>query len=300
MIKQIREEEEKRWLEIKNNANVEELKKYYAELYNAIELLIKSDKLKSLLVLGKSGLGKTFNTKLFLSEFLGLNDIISISGHITPRQLFETLSDNNKNKVIILDDISEILKNNISYNLLLQALDLNKNQISWETKNGREVVDFNSKIVIIANKVNNCDALKSRCLNVELNFDYNTILEIMLLIAKQKHPKITTEKRIELIEWLKQHTTKATTNFDLRTQMILEEAYLHLQNWENFMINYLKENEILRLVIEIENLSNLNEKAKAQIFREETGYSVIYFKKLKSKLGLTNQKFNSWGKNVSI
>jgi len=77
-----------------------------------------------IIVTGTPGVGKTYTTLDVLENYLGKkldSDYVSVTGTISPIELFKTLHDN-RDKTIILDDCDAVFKNQDSVNMLKGAL----------------------------------------------------------------------------------------------------------------------------------------------------------------------------------
>ena len=101
-----------------------ELEKHYKDLYDMVEVLVKSKNIHGLIVYGSAGLGKTFNViyKLEKMKEEGHNiEYELITGHITALQLYQLLYQN-KEKIVVIDDIADIFKDDTAKGILLSAL----------------------------------------------------------------------------------------------------------------------------------------------------------------------------------
>jgi hypothetical protein len=107
--------------------------------FEALNLLsdgVINGNLRSLIVSGAAGVGKSFTLEEKLNAALGANklgQVTAIKGTISPIGLYMTLWENNKKgDVIVLDDIDSIYQDEEALNLLKGALDSNgRRVISW-------------------------------------------------------------------------------------------------------------------------------------------------------------------------
>ena len=95
------------------------------------------------------------------------------------------------------------------------------------------------------------EAVESRVLNHELNFDYPTKIKIIFELVKQDYDGVELEQRQAIAEWLKDHTSPATKNLNLRLLFTCYEMYLYdKKTWKNYALKLMKTNKEFELVIQ--------------------------------------------------
>jgi len=281
-------EELEKWKEEKINEirkeSVKEIESYFENLYRYIEILLKSKNIKGLIVVGKRGMGKTFNTIKKLKD-LGINFEI-IRGHITPYELFNFLFENSE-KLIVLDDIINLFDDDEILTMLLGALDKN-NTIKWVSKNERKEFVFNGKIIILTNKLKIDDdyleALKDRSYLLKLNFKNHEIIEMLYILARKRNIPL------EVVDFIKEMEKVSLKNLSLRLLDKIYEIYKHAQdNWQELAKLILEYDENLEIVYELIK-SGMSVKEQVKEFIERTGLSrrtyFYYKKKVKSCISL--------------
>lgn len=105
------------------------------ETYNNLQLLVTGvaeNKIRSLIVSGAAGVGKSYETKQTL-EAHGKSDYVFVNGYLKNSGLFKLLYDNRfENQVVIIDDSDKILTEMDSISMLKNALELKQTRtISW-------------------------------------------------------------------------------------------------------------------------------------------------------------------------
>ncbi|MBI3860967.1 MAG: hypothetical protein HY290_03645 [Planctomycetia bacterium] len=106
-----------------------------------------------LYLFGRAGTSKTYTVRSTLDK-LGVSYAFA-SGHLTPIGLFELISEN-RDRVIVLDDITSIFGQPIALQLLLSAIGNPHNgshtrTIRYKTAKGDRLVHFTGGIIAIAN-----------------------------------------------------------------------------------------------------------------------------------------------------
>ena len=266
-----------------------ELEKHYKDLYDMVEVLVKSKNIHGLIVYGSAGLGKTFNViyKLEKMKEEGHNiEYELITGHITALQLYQLLYQN-KEKIVVIDDIADIFKDDTAKGILLSALwgVNNKRIIRYYSTSSKlkapSLFEFKGKIIFITNELKGFKALKSRCFKFNLEFDNDTILKIMYELAKKKNVDF------EVVDFIKEEVDKnKSIKLNLRIFEQAKEFWMHSKDWKRLLrlellLNY---NKGYRIVSELVARDDLTEKEKVRVFMEETGLSRATYFRYKDKL----------------
>ena len=252
-IKQIDEDRS-----IRDNPNIVDMREEYHNLFDLVSM-VKDGYSKTLFVIGTAGLGKTEQICKWLSGV----GAIRISGHITPKKLYETLWKNREGKILFFDDTESMLANQTTIVLLKQALDTSSKRIvSWDSNSGNlpKSFEFSSRVIFCLNMTptdNGFDTILNRADKIILHFPQDKIINMMSKIAvkdrKVNGKIITAEERLKLVEWLKSRVDASVESFSLRTQNKLENYFAYSPDkWETLAIDMLnKKDEKIALLLSI-------------------------------------------------
>jgi len=294
---QIAMEKEREYIEEQLTKGLEEIKKsttpqldkYYWELNKFVEILVKSD-IHSLFLIGKTAMGKTFNTIRTLAK-QGVK-FKYVVGNISPLEMYHVLY-NNRKGVLLFDDTQALIENKASMSVLLSALwSATKHRIvEWRTTSKKlkapPFYEFEGKIIFTLNEVPDNEGIRtllSRCFTYEMNFDYGTILKIMLEIAKIPDNDMSKEERFNIVDFIKENTCEATRDFNLRLQKKIETIYkFEKEKWKDLALKIIKPDVDLLIIKQLMESTTVV-KAQANKFIELTGKSRRTFFRYKEKL----------------
>lgn len=160
-------------------------------MYEKVVTLASRQRVKSLVVLGQPGLGKSYTIDMvFKQEGMTPDaDFIEVKGHSTPFDLYKTLFDY-KDHVVVFDDCDSVLKDATSTNILKAVLDTTgKRRVSWKSK-ALEVSSypdsfaFNGTVIFVSNM--SLDKIPrpliSRSVCIDLYMDKSEIIERMKML----------------------------------------------------------------------------------------------------------------------
>ena len=284
MIKKIKESK---------NSNLD---KYFRPLIELVKVVVKGEEF-GLIIYGDGGLGKTYSVLKAMSE-LNLEygtEFIYVNSYVTPLELYNLLWEHN-GKVIILDDVEKLLKDEKTIGILKACLEANlsnKRIVSYFSTTNKldapEQFEFEGKLIIIMNEIKNSkksvESLISRVLTYELNFNYHERIQIMYELAKELNIPF------ELVDFVKENVTPANTNLNLRTLKHLYNIYSYYkangnqEKWKELAKTFLMQGEdkVLKVVWELMN-SNMPVKEQVKVFLERTGMSRRTYFRYKAKL----------------
>jgi hypothetical protein len=261
-----------------------ELEKLYHTPIKYIEM-VASGNAKGLLLFGESSLGKSYRVKKVLKDSK-VKDYIFVSGHITPKKFYEKLYQA-KDSLVIFDDV-DILGNLIILNMIKACLNENSNNVvEYHTSAKMDIPNsfvFNGRVIILLNDIpkrnEHLKAVESRVLKYHLKFTREEILKIIFEIAhKFEIDGTSVDERIMIAKWLKDSTTRATKNLNIRLYLQAVEFYKYDKlNWEELAREQIITDEIAELIIQ-----GLDKDK----WVEETGLSPATYKRIKKDLGLT-------------
>lgn len=191
-----------------------------------------------LICIGEAGIGKSFTILKTLKE--SKKEFVYSSGFTTPLELYNFLYEQN-GKVIYLDDTKNILRNEISLELLKSALfsPAEKRIIRYSTtssklKNPHQFI-FNGKIILAINNLTekqneDLKAVLDRVLFYNLKFNYQEKMLIIADLIKLPYKELLEQDRKFIFNWIKENTSEATLNFSFRLLFKLFEIFRYDKN----------------------------------------------------------------------
>ncbi len=244
---------------------------------------------RGFLLYGNAGLGKTYS---IIKAFREVNKkFVMLSGHITSMELYHFLFEHRKEN-ILLDDVN-ILDNEQNLNMLKACLNDNSKIVQYHTSSKRLRVPnkflFEGTIITILNHIpkNNesLKAVESRILNYNLIMDYKTKIKILYELSKQNYKNLQKEERSEIAKWIKQNTSPATENLNLRLLFTCYEIFrFDKDNWKKLASKLIVNDEDLQLIVK-----GLTEKEWCEI----SGRHRSTYYRLRDKLNLPKWKRKS-------
>ena len=129
------------------------------EVLNEMTSAVANGFARAFIVSGPAGLGKSYEIEKGLRQYVGVDKLTFIKGHVSPMGLYKLLYENcHKGQVLVFDDADSIFDNELSLNLLKGACDTTEvRNISWNSSSAereempREFV-YDGTIVYITNK----------------------------------------------------------------------------------------------------------------------------------------------------
>ena len=257
-LKQEAEQSEKEFdmsISLVKSNNSEVLERLYKIPRHYVKSVIKGQTL-SLILLGKQARGKSY-----LAIETMNNEKANYryhSGFTSPMALYKLLYENKGKDVInIFDDTNSLMTNNQALPIMLNALhsinDMRK--IMWNTTSSKLDVpttfNYEARTILITNVLpNNLNStlISSRCLCYEFKPTNKELLMMMYEIAKTDSD-IPKEKRIEIVDFMKDYADGTCLNFDLRTQKHIENLYRYdKDNWRDLANPLLSKNREMVLL----------------------------------------------------
>ena len=228
---------------IKNSKNPT-LDNYYMELRTFVRAVVTGDKVHSLFIVGEPGLGKTYQ---IIQELINHGkEFVVIQGNITPLQLYNKFC-GKPDAIFVLDDTLPMIHNRQILALLYSAMwsPEGDRQIEWQSTTNKvnmEQAVFRGKIIFVLNQVprENIEirTLMSRCLSYTVRFNYQQKMEIIYALAKivGKNEE-EAKKNVELVNWIKAHTSEATSDLSLRTFFKVKQLVDTTKDWERMVLS---------------------------------------------------------------
>lgn len=240
---------------------IEEMKARINKRFNVMSLMTKgliNGSIRSLIISGAAGIGKTFTLDRDLNEAAENGEIeyVSANGKLSGIGLYERLWETKeKGSVLLLDDI-DIFSNEDVLNLLKAALDSGeKRKVCWGTatdyleKQGIEKeFEYEGTVVFITNTDIDAEiqratkiaphlmALVSRSVYLDLGVHSNEeimirVEDVILSTTMLQNVGISDAQAFEVLEWMKKNV-KRLRNVSLRTASYLAQFILTDEtNW---------------------------------------------------------------------
>lgn len=210
---------------------------------DATVTLVAQGHAPSCLILGSGGLGKTHSVKSVLRE-LNLQPDTNyrlIKGNATARGLYDALNTYN-GELLIFDDCDSVLDDKIAKNILKGALDsYDQRVVSWFNGEGLESFIFTGRIVFISNKDREQidQALRSRCLTVDLTLTVEERLQRMEQILPNFLPEVDMELKTQALGLIREYLYNIN-NLTLRTlRDVITCASAHKNGWERLALYHM-------------------------------------------------------------
>jgi len=209
--------------------------------------------------------------------------------------LYKLLYENKSEDIInVFDDTQGLINNKEALPIMLNALYsiASKREIMWNTTSSKlnnipTRFIYEAKTILIGNKLPkniNSTLISSRCLTYEFNPTNKELLAMMYEIAKQKSD-IPQEKRLEIVDFIKDYADGTCKNFDLRVQKHIENLYRYdNENWKELAIPLLNKDEELVLLKQLLKESITISEAERKYCQEVSCCRKTFYNKKKELL----------------
>jgi hypothetical protein len=243
-------------------------KDYFFKMKQYVSMVAKKHT-NNLIITGVGGIGKSYQVIQRIKE-LGLKeneDYITINGYMTPLKFYERLYEN-RDKLVILDDVAGLLNNLINVAILKGMM--------WEMGNNKRIVTYNSstaqlqyvgkfeftgQLIVILNKIDkekdvHTKALLSRAIHYTLEFAFKDIKEILRQISKSiRYKNISIESRTEVTDYILNNTDETTKDLNIRSLIKAFDIYLYANSehldWKPLVLELFNRDENLVALKEI-------------------------------------------------
>lgn len=244
----------------------------------------------NLLLTGKQGTGKTFLVTKVLEEEKA--NYVVVTSSVSALTLYKTLYNYSKpGKIIVFDDMDGLFEDDKAYSLMLSAM--GDRRVMWLSTTSLlgtcpPKFEFEGRIIVLANVIRagkkiKEDAIRSRCLHYDLSLGNSEMIDFMTEIAQKPTENLTTEQRLEVVDFIKKNIDVSTTQLSLRTQQRLEELYAFNNDcWKNLALPFLSKDNIKQTLLDcMDNCNTVTEQQEE--FSRRTGLSRRTFFRLKEE-----------------
>ncbi len=264
----------------------------------------------------EGGLGKSYLVRKMLKDQCKKEDFEIRSGHITPLALYKLLY-KFRTKIVVLDDVEELLKSDIVVGILKAGLwDVEgngKREITWASTSEKlgatpQKFVFSGGIILLCNKIPRkydavVKALRTRGLEYTIRLTYEQKLRIFkeLIDTEDFYDslglKLDETDRATLKEALEENTSVLLESFNFRTVVKLITFYVYNKKYHpekkelylDLMEKTNKQDEEKKIVWEMMR-SDFPMTQQIQLFFERTGKSRATFYRIKKKLEIETGK----------
>lgn len=246
----------------------------------------------ALILEGEYGLAKSRITLNTLSSMGGIK-FEYINGHVTPYALAKLLYEHRDIDIIVIDDVDELLRNPITKAMLKQALDTNgARTCRWDSTKSElpKQWEITARIILIGNNFPedmNFEAVKDRCFYYKFDLRYEDKIKVMAELTKLPYKDLTDQDRIDVFNYILDHSSNATENFSLRILEKMMDIFgyckKHDLDFKLYAKDILKEDPKLRLLKDLQ-LEPVKEYEKVKKWIEATGLQRRSYYYLKNKL----------------
>jgi len=242
-------------------------------LENFVDMCAQRD-MKSTIICGSGGLGKTFTVKRQLARngiseiipqenendetpeeiknLIGnteLEEYIVVKGYSTAKGLYRTLCEN-RNRLVIFDDADNILKDPVATNILKAALDsYDRRIVTWNSESSFSGSDlpksfeFTGAIIFISN-LNMCNipqALISRSATADVSMTRHEVVERMRMIVSEGEFMDDVDMNIknDALDFIEEHIDNAQIKtINLRTLIaVVTNRRCKPANWQRLSLS---------------------------------------------------------------
>lgn len=249
--------------------------KAYSDIEEGLDIVLKSNKIHSLLVIGEAGLGKSTIIKSILKE-KKLN-FAYFNSYTTNLSFYKNVF-NNRNGIIVLDDLSNLIQEVRGMNIIKALLNTEKERLITYSSTSN-LVDvpkqflFTGKLIFLCNEppkeIDN--ATLSRMVKKRLYLSIEEKLKMSEAILKEHYPELKKEEREEIIKFLKENINESVVNFSFRTILKIAEYYINLDNWEKHSIDEFEIDDEIAL---IHKIMDMEKSIRNKMWIENTGKSI--------------------------
>lgn len=202
--------------------------------YDNVEKYIRSicsGQLRSMIVNGPPGVGKTFSVDAYLAQYAQAGNYKVVAGHMTLLTLYANLYHlRDTGQILVLDDVDSVYSQVTGLNILKAAMDTKPvRRISWESSSAAlaglglpNSFEYKGSVILISNigfshgkgKLNvHLDALKDRSFALQISDGMRTSLyhQVCFMVIKKdllKEFNLTFSQKARILDYIHDHLDK--------------------------------------------------------------------------------------------
>jgi len=268
----------------------------YDIIKDYIDLIVSSEKLKSCVLVGENGCGKS----TMVVDILKRNgcEFVYFNNYTTALAFYKTCY-RHKNKVIVLDDVENVLNDIRGIGILKAITDTKKAIVTYESTSDKmgntpKSFIFNGKVVILSNYISNSHRLMSlidRAIFREIVISLDEKKALIKPIAFANYPNLTSDD-LQTITAHISTNLHAVTNFTFRTICRICEFYIkNPAKWIQMATDELKPNTKVLLLIELEKKYPSDIQSQIKEWINRSGQSRATFYRIKKSLSQNLTRF---------
>jgi hypothetical protein len=240
-----------------------DIEQKYTSLEKYIEQMA-AGKVRSLIVNGPPGVGKTYSAGAFISKYSNQKHK-SVTGHMSLLSLYgELYRHKASGQILVLDDVDSVMSDVKGLNILKAAMDTrSQREISWESTSNLLAAlglpnsfKFNGGIILITNAgfaggnkkhMEHLNALKDRsyCLNLG-DKDHETVFKYICYVTTKKDAlkeyAMTVTQKNSILDFIHENMHNMH-NLSLRSLIKCAELInIDSNNWKELALNGLVKN----------------------------------------------------------
>jgi len=260
---------------------------------------------------GAGGTGKTWRV---VNRLQGI-DYAYTDSFTTPQAFYIWMYKNRNAEVLVVDDVAGFMNNDKVLAFLKGALwDVNGERVlhymttkPMQDEEGNFVPQafaISARMIIITNKLNrknpHINAVLTRVNYARVEIDHDELMNIIEQVAKKSHPDLSIKERMEVFDFLKENTSDANADLNIRSLIKCFQHYRYSKEreepglWKKLaQISILQKNPHLMVVEQLLNDPKFKtDIEKVAEFKRLTGKSRATFFRYQTQLKLAGDPLN--------
>jgi len=248
----------------------------YEKLTPCVDLILKSTKLKSMVLRGEAGIGKS---SWLLDKLKTRCEFAYLNNYVSPLSLYKFCYQHRNTQAIIFDDVDALLENPNCVSILKALTDTkDENLVTYNSTSSKLDVPsafiFKGKIFILTNDLPSVHKLRSvldRAIVRDISLSTDEKKEFASAVLKSNYTNLTDIQTKEITDFINEHLNEKVI-FSFRTIIRIAEYYLNQNKvWKDLAIEELKPNPELILIKQLQKEFPNSVNTQAIEFTKRTG-----------------------------